>query len=89
MVMSESDSDIVETRYYHAYGASHDDLLRCKDCQRLVLHADLVQRGCCQCGNKRVSEITTLSVWEWVRIRLGLLNFPHRQQFLAEFARGR
>lgn len=78
---------IKEERYYTALGRACDALLRCKDCKRLVTHARLAALGSCPCGNRRVVEITTLSVWEWLRIRLGLLDFPYRQQFLAEFSK--
>ena len=80
----------VETRYYHALGVGHDALLRCTDCKRLVTHAALVRRGGCPvCGTRRVTEITSLTLWEYLRLRLGLIRFPHRRAMLAEFARGR
>ena len=74
--------------YYEDLGKSHDDLLRCKDCRRLVLYQNLIHDGHCpKCGCRRMSEITTLTVFEWLRIRLGLLSFPYRQEFLKEFNR--
>lgn len=76
-----------ESRYYTALGKACDDILRCKDCQRLVLHATLVKFGCCpDCGNKRVMEVTTLTVEEHDRITHGVLDFPHRAEFLEEFS---
>ena len=75
-------------RYYESLGRGHDYLMRCKDCKKLVLFRDLSSKGCCSCGNKRVSEVTTLTLWEWIRIRLGLLRFPDRDKFLKEFNRG-
>ena len=72
-------------RYYHGTGVGHDDLLRCQACQRLVKSEDLRRRGHCACGNSRVTEIRTLSLWEWCRIRLGLIKTRHRREFLQEF----
>lgn len=80
--------DIEQTarRYYHDIdGLAHDFLLRCKDCRRLVLYSDLKKRGSCKCGNRRVVEITTLNLREWLKIRLGILDFPYRREFLREF----
>ena len=75
--------------YYEAMGDAHDDLLRCNDCKRLVVCTTLRARGGCpHCGTRRVVEVRSLSVWEWLRIRLGLLQFAHRQAFLREFSRG-
>ena len=74
-----------ETRYYHDLNQGHDDLLRCKDCHRLVLYADIKVHGMCRCGNKRFTEITALTMWEWFKIRVGWLRFPHREKFLKEF----
>lgn len=75
-----------EQRYYTALGRACDALLRCKDCQTLVTAKALHTLGCCTCGCKRVTEITTLSIWEWFKIRVGLLNFPYRAEFLREFS---
>lgn len=73
------------TAYYESLGRACDFLLRCKDCQRLVPTARLTAHGCCSCGNRRLAEIKTLSLWEYLRIRLGLLRFPYRREFLREF----
>lgn len=75
--------------YYEKEGLGHDHLLRCADCKKLVLFADLQTHGSCKyCGNRRVTEVTTLSVLEWLRVRTGLLSFPHRKEFIKEFSRG-
>lgn len=74
-----------ETRYYTALGRASDALLRCKDCQALVLLSDLQKHGCCACGTKRVAEITTLTPEEMTRLTDGSLDFPYRAEFLAEF----
>lgn len=74
-----------ESRYYIAQGRGCDHLLRCKDCQKLVKAVDLCKLGCCPCGCKRVVEITTLSEDEHKLISDGILDFPHRDLFLAEF----
>ncbi len=67
-----------------------DALLRCKDCRRLVPHATIVRLGMCPgCGTRTFKEIRGLSLWEWLRIRFGWLDFPCRKQFLEEFGRGR
>lgn len=76
-------------RYYTKHGEAHDGILRCVDCKAIVRHADLVTRRSCRCGCQRMKEVTTLTTWEWVRIRLGLLRFPRRQEFLREFGRVR
>lgn len=75
-----------QPHYYEALGKAHDDVLRCHDCKRLVVHRALATLGACpHCGNRRVTQVVALGAWEWIRIRLGLLNFDHRQEFLAEF----
>jgi hypothetical protein len=75
-------------RYYVDLGQACDAVVRCKDCQSLVTHAIIQRRGCCpRCGGRRMMEITTLSLWEWLRMQLGLFRFPYRRQFLAEFRR--
>ncbi len=78
--------------YYEALDKAHDDLLRCSDCGTLVTYQTLFGAShgftpCC--GTKRVREIRTLTVWEWLKIRTGWIDFPHRDLFLKEFARGR
>lgn len=74
--------------YYEELGLQHDELMRCADCTRLVKCADLRRIGACpKCGNRRVLEIQGLSMWEWLRIRLGLLRFEHRDKFIKEFSR--
>lgn len=87
LTQAEADAQPRPTRYYESLvppqGA--DALLRCKDCQRLVSHAVLQHIGCCPCGNRRVAEITTLSLWEHFKIARGMLVFPHREKFLKEF----
>lgn len=73
-------------RYYTDLGRGHDYLLRCNDCQKLVPFEVLVSKGCCpKCGNRRVKEIETLTPWEWLKVRLGIINFADRKKFLAEF----
>lgn len=73
-----------ETRYYHGSGQAHDHLLRCADCKALVPLTTLKSLGCCTCGCKRVKEITTLSDAE--QILVAELDFPHKAEFLQEFA---
>ena len=86
MNQSESDAPIpLHPRYYEALGQAHDQILRCKDCQRLVVYRHLIKHARCICGNRRMMEITTLTIWEWVRIRLGLIRFAYRKEFLSEF----
>lgn len=72
-------------RYYVEQGKAHDDILRCKDCSRLITYQRLSETGCCKCGNKRVTEVTTLNLREWFRIKFGLLRFPDSDKFLKEF----
>lgn len=77
-----------EPNYYEEYGEQHDRVMRCNDCKRLILHAALMTRGGCpRCGCRRVVEVMALSFFEWLRIRIGLLRFPHWREFLAEFSR--
>lgn len=84
--------DIYETKhvksYYEDLGRQSDYLLRCTECKSLVTHADVTKSGACRCGNRRLAEIRSLSPWEWLKIRLGLINFPYRREFLREFNRG-
>lgn len=73
-------------RYYVDEGRGHDYLLRCKDCQGLVVFAAISKMGCCdKCGNKRFTEITTLNDQEMADIQAGVIDFPDRELFLAEF----
>ena len=76
--------------YYEDLNQACDAILRCHECRRLVTHATIVaNKGTTPCcGTRKVREIRTLTFWEWLKIRLGILDFPYRQQFLKEFARG-
>jgi DNA-directed RNA polymerase subunit RPC12/RpoP len=74
--------------YYEELGRGHDDILRCNGCQKLVTYQTIVQLGQCpKCGTKRMIEVTSLTLMEWLRIRLGLLSFPYSAKFLEEFNR--
>lgn len=79
-------------RYYVDEGRGHDDLLRCKDCQALVLFQVITKLGCCPgtegqaCGNKRFTEIVLLNEQEMADIQSGKIDFPNRDLFLKEFA---
>ncbi len=74
-------------RYYEDLGQAHDDLLRCKDCQKLVTMKAIAKLGMCDgCGNKRFTEITLLQQEEMDKIVSGEIDFPHRDLFLAEFS---
>lgn len=75
--------------YYTALGRSADFLLRCKDCKRLVTIDEMSKVKSCPCGNKRFAQISTLSTWEWFKIRVGILDFPYRREFIKEFSRVR
>lgn len=72
--------------YYERLGlGGHDAILRCHDCGRLVTYQRLMDVGMTPCcGTRRVKQVQHLRVREWLRIRLGLLDFPYRQEFLAE-----
>ena len=74
-------------RYYEAEGRGSDFLLRCADCKKLVTHKTLIDLGSCRCGNRRVTEINTLSGWEMLLIFIGVIRFPYRLNFLKEFTR--
>ena len=75
-----------QPRYYDDLGRGHDLLLRCKDCQALVVYAVITKLGCCdKCGNKRFTEITLLKEEEMRMIESGEIDFPDREKFLAEF----
>ncbi len=74
-------------RYYVDEGAGHDELLRCKDCQKLVTFEAIKRIGACDgCGNKRFTEITLLNDEEMAKVQSGEIDFKFRDQFLAEFA---
>ncbi len=75
--------------YYADQGRATDYVLRCKDCQRLVTAARIQAHGCCRCGNSRFLEVRTLSRFEQLRIRVGLLRFPYWREFLAQFGGAR
>ena len=74
-------------RYYEDLGRAHDYLMRCKDCQKLVDYEKITKRGVCKCGNKRFIEITTLTLWEWIQIKVGLIRFKDRKLFIKEFSK--
>lgn len=82
----------VRQPYYYErlhLGKSHDDLLRCDDCGRLVTYANLTTTGVTKCcGTRRLKQVIHLRFWEWVKIRVGLIRFPYRREFLQEFSRG-
>jgi hypothetical protein len=69
-------------RYYEKYGRATDWVVRCSDCRRLVVPTDTT--SACRCGCRRVTEVRSLSPWEWLKIKFGILNFPHRREFLSE-----
>lgn len=88
--VNRPDGGIAHARpYYEDLNRACDAIVRCNDCRRLVTHAQLTshQGTTPCCGTRRVKEIRTLSLWEWLRIRVGLLDFPYRKEFLQEFAR--
>jgi hypothetical protein len=67
----------------------HDMLLRCDDCRRLVQYSTMrTNNGLTRCcGTRKVREVRQLKFFEWLKIRLGIINFPYRKEFLAEFGR--
>jgi len=78
-----------ELTYYEKLGRASDWIVRCKDCRKLVTLKVLYNLGTCPCGNRKVTEIITLTLWEWLKIRTGWIDFPHRAEFLALFSAGR
>lgn len=72
--------------YYEALGQGCDAIVRCKDCQVLVLEGTIKKLGSCVCGNRRVGEVRTLSEQEYADIQSGKIDFPYRAEFLKEFA---
>lgn len=82
-------NETVPTPYYQPFGLATDGVMRCSDCARLVTVAALKQAGKCpRCGTRKVKEVQGLSMWEWIQIWTGLIDFPHRRLFLREFNRG-
>lgn len=75
-----------QRNYYEDLGRAHDYLMRCKDCQELVPYVTITKIGCCdRCGNKRFTEITLLTEREMEAIATGVIDFPDREKFMAEF----
>ena len=72
--------------YYVELGMGVDGLTRCEKCQKLVTPQTAGTLGRCRCGSSRVSEVRTLSPEEFSLIERGIIDFPHREKFLAEFA---
>jgi hypothetical protein len=72
--------------YYEDMGAATDWIVRCKDCLKLQTAAQLQEHGTCECGNRKMTEVRTLSEEEMADITNGVIDFPHRDKFLAEFA---
>jgi len=59
-----------------------EPVLRCMSCNKLLLTAILKKRGCClYCGNKRVTNVKTLSGDEMERLRAKGVD----EHFLALF----
>lgn len=80
--------DITHDRYYAQYGEGHDGILRCRECRTLHTAKDLFDRGSCpNCGHRKMTEIVALTFWEWLKIRVGYIDFPRRKEFLREFQR--
>ena len=77
--------------YYEKNGLSScDAIFRCDKCGRLVTRQVLLRSGFTPCcDTKKVRQVQTLRLWEWLKIRLGILDFPFRKEFLQEFSRGR
>lgn len=78
--------------YYEEMGKAHDDLLRCNECGKLVTYQVLMaNHGMtpCRCATRRVREVRQLTTWEWLKIRVGWIDFAHRAEFLKEFGRAR
>ena len=76
--------------YYEDLNRATDFLVRCQGCNALVQVSALHRTGLTPCcGTKRVREIRQLTIWEWLKIRLGVIRFPYRQAFLREFGRAR
>jgi hypothetical protein len=75
--------------YYEDLGKGSDALLRCHDCRQLVTAAQLQIKGiCCYCGCRRVDEVRAMTLWEWFKVWSGMIDFPYRREFLAEFRHG-
>lgn len=73
-------------QYYEQYGQMCDWIVRCKDCKTLITTDTIHKTGAChKCGSHDFREPRTLSVWEWLKIKIGLLQFPHSAEFLASF----
>lgn len=73
--------------YYEDLGRGHDNILRCKDCQKLVTYEVITKIGMCDgCGNRKFTEIKLLNEKEMEEIKSGAIDFPDRDRFLAEFA---
>lgn len=73
--------------YYETMGEGHSALVRCYECKRLNTTEELFKTGTCKCGHRKMAEIKSLSAWEWFKIRVGIIDFPHRKEFLNEFHR--
>ncbi len=74
--------------YYVDLDMGCDAIVRCESvlCSKLVLSSAVAQHGGCpRCGNRRVGEVRALSLWEWLKVRTGFIQFPHREKFLKEF----
>lgn len=73
--------------YYHDLDRNCDYIVRCRECRRLVVGTELAHDGLCpHCGTRHMIEVRELGFWEWLKIRLGILDFPHRDLFLKEFS---
>ena len=74
--------------YYVALNRACDALVRCNDCRALVTCEQITRnKGVTPCcSTRKVREIRSLTAWEWLKVRLGIIDFPYRAEFLKEFA---
>lgn len=73
--------------YYEDLGQQCDWVVRCDDCKVLVTAAQIhAAGGCWKCGCNVLREVRTLSTWEYFKIWIGIIDFPHRRAFLDAFA---
>lgn len=64
-----------------------DPIVRCMSCSQLMLVGSIAKTGCCpKCGNKRVTDVRTLTDDELKRLRTERMREKGvTEEFLSEF----
>lgn len=75
--------------YYEKEGRGVEGIVRCDGCAKLVITSRITGKGGCpHCAHRRFNEVRVLGLWEQIKLRTGIIDFPGKDKFLKEFSRG-